>query len=176
MRCVRPGLPRIDINLNEPNALACNRGTIDMTLRNVYTTRSVAETWRLANRLAKAHYPQGGVLALYGHLGCGKTTLVQGLAHALGICQPVTSPTFALVNCYEAPGIRLVHMDLYRLDSEMSLWSIDFDDYLEAANTLVAIEWPERAGENLPDGTRRIRIMPGKHPSDRLIRIDPPLP
>lgn len=136
---------------------------------------SVTETWQLAQRLVQAH-PQGGVLALHGPIGCGKTTLVQGIARALGVREPVTSPTFALVNTYPTGALHLVHMDLYRIASVDDLWTLDFDAYLEAPDTLVAIEWPERAAGCLPPHTRHIDIMPGPRRTSRRIRIAPPLP
>ena len=136
---------------------------------------SLNATWRLARRLADAH-PRGGVLALQGPIGCGETTMVQGIAAALGVREPVTSPTFALVNTYAAGTLRLVHMDLYRLASPDELWTLDFDAYLEAPDTLVAIEWPERAAGWLPPHTRKITILPGPRPTHRRIRISPPLP
>ena len=121
-----------------------------------HTVRGVPATWRLAGKLA-ARLPQGGVIALQGELGAGKTTLVQGLARALGITRPVTSPTFTLVGEYPGPGILLVHMDLYRLHSPDDLLTIGFQEYLDR-KALVAVEWPERAGDLLPPETVWVRI------------------
>ena len=93
---------------------------------------SLQELWALAADLAGHFRRQGGIVALHGELGAGKTALVQGLAAALGVAQPVTSPTFALVLEYPLPdGRRLVHMDLYRLQELEALEAIGFEEYLE---------------------------------------------
>lgn len=136
---------------------------------------SIEDTFRLASRLVAAH-AEGGVLALHGGLGSGKTTLVQGLALALGIREPVTSPTFSLVNVYDSPAMRLIHMDLYRIGSPDELWTFDFDDLLAERGALVAIEWAERAGDGLPPHTRHVCLNPGTGPRSRLVRLSPPLP
>jgi len=120
------------------------------------TTRSVPATWRLAAELA-ARLPHGGVIALQGELGAGKTTFVQGLARALGITRPATSPTFTLVGEYPGERMLLVHMDLYRLRSPDDLLTIGFQEYLER-KALVAVEWPERAADLLPPETIWVNI------------------
>jgi tRNA threonylcarbamoyladenosine biosynthesis protein TsaE len=133
------------------------------------TSRSVAATWRAAARVV-ADLPDGGVVALQGDLGAGKTTFVQGMARALGVMRPVTSPTFAL--CGEYPDGRrlLVHMDLYRLHDPDDLLSIGFQEYLER-QALVAIEWPERAGDLLPPDTVWVHITLGADTRTRRIQI-----
>jgi tRNA threonylcarbamoyladenosine biosynthesis protein TsaE len=119
---------------------------------------SQSAMWQVARELATRLRPRGGVLALYGDLGAGKTTLVQGLAAALGYDRPVTSPTFALVLEYPLPGGGcLVHMDLYRLQGPDDLDAIGFDEYVESG-AIIAIEWADRAGDRLPAGTLHLRI------------------
>lgn len=91
----------------------------------------------------------GAVILLEGDLGAGKTTLVQGMAAALGITEPVVSPTFVLVNEYPEGRIPLYHFDLYRL-TPAEVESIALADYWEGSETapgVVAIEWPERLPE-----------------------------
>src|ERR1035437_1534068 len=90
---------------------------------------SPEETQALASALA-AELKSGAVLALHGELGSGKTCFVQGLARALGVRQPVTSPTFTIVNEYRG-RCPLVHMDLYRIGDPDELLSIDFENYLD---------------------------------------------
>ena len=114
--------------------------------------------------------PNGGVIALQGELGAGKTTFVQGLARALGITRPVTSPTFTLVGEYPGGRLPLIHMDLYRLRSPDDLLVIGFPEYLER-NALVAIEWPDRAGDLLPPETIRVTITLTPDPRTRRIEI-----
>lgn len=144
--------------------------------------------WRVAGDLAARLRPRGGVLALHGDLGAGKTTFVQGLAAALGVDRPVTSPTFALVLEYPLPGGGLlVHMDLYRLKGPDDLDAIGFDEYIES-DAIIAIEWAGRAGNRLPAdtlhltlerlddaaGTRRLTLA--GHPLRRPPQTDPGMP
>jgi len=105
----------------------------------------------------------GEVLLLNGDLGAGKTTLVQGIAAALGISEAVTSPTFTLVAEHLLPdplrGIeRIYHLDLYRLNDPSELESVGFDDYLAPDRAITLIEWPERAGDWLPDRALLVEI------------------
>lgn len=133
------------------------------------TSRSIAATWRAAAQVV-AELPAGGVVALQGDLGAGKTTFVQGMAIALGVQRPVTSPTFTL--CGEYPGGRrlLVHMDLYRLQDPDDLLAIGFQEYLER-QALVAIEWPERAGDLLPPDTLWVTLTLGTGARTRRIQV-----
>lgn len=91
------------------------------------------------------------VVAISGELGAGKTTLVQAICHGAGVREPVTSPTFSLVHRYHVPGASwpIYHLDLYRLDDPAELTNIGWGDIV-AANAVVLIEWPERAGARLP--------------------------
>lgn len=144
------------------------------TDRHVFTARGIPATWRVAARVA-AMLPAGGVVALQGELGAGKTTFVQGLARALGIRRPVTSPTFTLVSEYAGGALRLVHMDLYRLRDPDDLLAIGFHDYL-GRGSLVAVEWPERAGDLLPTGTLWVTLALVSDPRTRQIRVHPHRP
>jgi tRNA threonylcarbamoyladenosine biosynthesis protein TsaE len=117
----------------------------------------------------------GDVLLLHGDLGAGKTTLTQGIARALGIRGPVTSPTFTLVSEHRLPkpvrGIeRLYHLDLYRLNDPDELESIGYEDYLAPEDGVSIIEWPERAGDWLPDRALIVEILPAGE-DRRLVRL-----
>ena len=92
----------------------------------------------------------GDVLLLHGDLGAGKTTLAQGVAKELGIESPVQSPTFTLVREPEAAGMNFYHLYLYRLESPDELEEIGYETYIEPADGVSLIEWPERAGDWLP--------------------------
>lgn len=106
-----------------------------------------AATVELGRRLGRALAPaRGGVLALSGHLGAGKTTLVKGLAEALGVAEArdVVSPTFLRCVAFEprAPGgVRLVHVDAYRMRGPDDVRELGLDEDLAGAS-VVAIEWP----------------------------------
>lgn len=89
------------------------------------------------------------VITLTGDLGAGKTTLVQAIAAGLGVTEPVTSPTYALVQSYASPKGTLHHLDLYRLRDASQLAQLGWEDLLRE-RAIVCIEWPERAGEELP--------------------------
>ncbi|HEX6250752.1 MAG TPA: tRNA (adenosine(37)-N6)-threonylcarbamoyltransferase complex ATPase subunit type 1 TsaE [Gemmatimonadaceae bacterium] len=89
------------------------------------------------------------VIALKGDLGTGKTTLAQAICAGYGVTEPVTSPTYALVHRYAAPRSPVFHLDLYRLESELQLTNIGWDDVM-SSDALVLVEWPERAGNRLP--------------------------
>ncbi|MEL7189782.1 MAG: tRNA (adenosine(37)-N6)-threonylcarbamoyltransferase complex ATPase subunit type 1 TsaE [Pseudomonadota bacterium] len=96
---------------------------------------------RIADRLK-----EGDVVALSGGLGAGKTTLARGILSALGHEGDVPSPTFTIIETYEAPTMLLpvVHADFYRLEHPSELEEIGLDDYREGA-ALIA-EWPDHAG------------------------------
>ncbi len=107
--------------------------------------------------------PAGTVLLLSGELGTGKTSLVQGIGAGLGIQDPISSPTFTLINEYEEGRIPLYHIDLYRLDAaEVAQLNLEmyWDDW-ETTPGIVAIEWSERLLEP-PVGAILIRLTYGK--------------
>lgn len=91
-------------------------------------------------------FKEHGNVLFKGEVGAGKTTLIKRLVALLGISNPVTSPTFGLVNDYEGGGIGIHHFDLYRIDDLQELLNIGWEDYLTSGNWLW-VEWPE----NVPD-------------------------
>jgi tRNA threonylcarbamoyladenosine biosynthesis protein TsaE len=93
------------------------------------------------------------VIALHGDLGAGKTTFVQSLAHALGVTEHVTSPTFTIMKGYETTDDvfhNVIHMDAYRIDDESELAPLRFNDILQTPQTLFCIEWAEKIKQSLP--------------------------
>lgn len=108
---------------------------------------SERETQALGAALAALLRP-GDVVALHGDLGAGKTTLARGLVQALlGRPEEVPSPTYTLLQVYEAPAFPLWHFDLYRLDQPEDVEELGWDETVEG---VALIEWPERAGALLP--------------------------
>ena len=95
----------------------------------------------------------GSLLLLKGPLGAGKTSLVQGLAKAFGIQEPITSPTFALAHHYPQGSPPLIHLDLYRLEHPEAANDLFLQEEEEALalGAVMAIEWPERLSTNLPE-------------------------
>src|SRR3990172_2799192 len=121
-------------------------------------TSSPTETKEWAKAIAKATAPPK-VLALYGGLGAGKTTFIQGLAKGLGIRGRVLSPIFIFIRHYKlSKGYKFYHVDLYRLDSEKDVEAIGLNEILQDKNAIVAIEWPEKIENLLPKGTIIIKI------------------
>ena len=135
-----------------------------------HLVHSVEETWQVAARFAEQLQP-GDVVALQGDLGAGKTTFVQGLGFALGIRRPMTSPTFTLSVEYRTSRFLLVHMDLYRLAGPDDLLPIGYPEYLESG-AVVCVEWPERAGELIPENAWHITFSLTDEPETRIIRIE----
>lgn len=120
-------------------------------------------THRLGKRLG-CHCPAGTVILLSGDLGSGKTSLVQGIGSGLGIVDPISSPTFTLINEYFEGRIPLYHIDLYRLDpTEAHSLNLEvyWDDW-ETTPGIVAIEWSERLLEKPPDAIA-IHLTDGKN-------------
>lgn len=138
-------------------------------MQKTYNITSVEETWTAAADVAEMLAP-GTVLALHGELGAGKTTFMQGIAMALGLDRPVTSPTFTLSNEYMAPSFKLVHMDLYRLNSADDLQIIGYSEYIETG-AVVAVEWPERAEELIPQDAIHVDFKIGEGVEDRVITV-----
>ena len=138
-------------------------------MTKTYTVRSVEETWQAAAEVADLLKP-GMVIALHGDLGAGKTTFVQGLGFALGLHRPVTSPTFTLSTEYQTSRFKLVHMDLYRLSGPDDLLTIGFPEYLETG-AVVAVEWPERAGDLIPPSAVQVRLTLTDDPETRVIEV-----
>ena len=110
-----------------------------------FTTHSPQETEALGQKLGQV-LPAGTVIAYRGDLGAGKTAFTRGLARGLGITDPVTSPTYTIVNEYTSGRLPLFHFDMYRLHSADDLFDIGWDDYLERQG-ICAVEWSENVEE-----------------------------
>jgi tRNA threonylcarbamoyladenosine biosynthesis protein TsaE len=108
-----------------------------------------AELRHWGEELGKASQPPL-VVTLTGELGVGKTTLAQAICRGYGVREEVTSPTYALVHEYRAPRSAVYHIDLYRVESVEQLTNLGWDEIV-TSRSLVLIEWPERAGDRLPD-------------------------
>jgi tRNA threonylcarbamoyladenosine biosynthesis protein TsaE len=120
-----------------------------------FVARSAAETIELGRALSSALRP-GDVVAFYGELGAGKTTMIKGVSAGLGVADVVKSPSFVIVTEY-AGRLPVYHVDLYRLDEKSDFESIGLDSYLEGDGVCL-IEWAERAEKVLPDTAIRVRM------------------
>ena len=128
-------------------------------------THSPEETEAVGRKLAAQLQP-GDVLAYYGDLGAGKTAFTRGLAAGLGVTEPVTSPTYTIVNEYLSGRLPLFHFDMYRLGSADELFDIGWEDYL-ARGGICAVEWSENVEEAL---TGALRITITKDSADENVR------
>lgn len=133
---------------------------------------------RLAGEVLGRNARGGQVLALHGDLGAGKTTFVQGLAAGMGVQARVTSPTFVLVNDYDAGrNLHLIHVDTYRL-SDSTGEALDdaatfgLEDSLDDPDAVVAIEWAERVAPLLPADRLDVSLSAVEGaPDGRIIRL-----
>jgi tRNA threonylcarbamoyladenosine biosynthesis protein TsaE len=113
-------------------------------------------TESLARSLAALARP-GDAFLLEGPVGAGKSCFARAFIRArLGPDEDVPSPSFTLVQIYEAGDVEIWHADLYRLSHPDEIWELGLDDAFPTAITLV--EWPDRLGAHLPDGALRIRL------------------
>ena len=98
------------------------------------------------------------ILVFEGDMGAGKTTLIKSLADALGVRETVSSPTFSIVNEYDANGQSIYHFDFYRIKSIKEAYDIGYEEYFYSGQYCL-IEWPERIEELLPEHYIRVRIQ-----------------
>ena len=133
------------------------------------TTHSADETQALGQKLASRLAP-GDVIAYFGDLGAGKTAFTRGLAQGLGITDPVTSPTYTIVNEYLSGHIPLFHFDMYRLSSSDELFDIGWEDYLSRGG-VCAVEWSENVEDALQDAIRVTIEKDADEPDTRHITI-----
>ena len=135
-----------------------------------FITNSPRETEQLGAALGRI-LKAGTILAYRGDLGAGKTAFTRGLARGLGYADPVTSPTYTIVNEYLGGRLPLFHFDMYRLASADDLWDIGWEDYLERGG-ICAVEWSENVDEAMENAvyitihktgeeTRRVEIEGG---------------
>ena len=120
-----------------------------------FITNSPLETERVGAVVAEK-LSAGDVIAYEGDLGAGKTAFTRGIARGLGISDPVTSPTYTIVNEYLSGRLPLFHFDMYRLHSSDDLFDIGWEDYLERGG-VCAVEWSENVSEAM-DGAIRVKI------------------
>jgi len=130
-----------------------------------FITTSPEQTEKLGQALGKVLQP-GTVLAYEGDLGAGKTAFTRGLARGLGAEEPVTSPTYTIVNEYLTGRLPLFHFDMYRLGSSDELWDIGWEDYLERGG-VCAVEWSENVADAM-EGAMRVIIEKTGEDSRRI--------
>ena len=121
--------------------------------KQTYTTCSPEETEALGAAIA-LQCAGKKVIAMYGGLGSGKTAMTRGIAAAMGCTDPVSSPTYTIVNEYRGRR-KVCHFDMYRIDSEEGLWEIGWEDYLNSG-CLCVVEWSANIAGALPRETVKV--------------------
>jgi tRNA threonylcarbamoyladenosine biosynthesis protein TsaE len=121
-----------------------------------FFSRSAEQTRRIGMRLGGL-LEKGDIVCLQGELGSGKTTLVQGVAQGWGSLDPVSSPTFVIVNIYRRPdNLNLFHLDAYRLQNAAEAEELDIDLMLEQG--ALVVEWPEHITGALPVDCLKVEL------------------
>ncbi|MCQ4672921.1 tRNA (adenosine(37)-N6)-threonylcarbamoyltransferase complex ATPase subunit type 1 TsaE [Lactonifactor longoviformis] len=122
----------------------------------IYETNSPEETFRLGETIGQRAHP-GEIYTLMGDLGVGKTVFTQGVAKGLGITEPISSPTFTIIQEYEDGRLPFYHFDVYRIGDVEEMEEIGYDDYF-FGNGICLIEWANLIEEILPEDVRQITI------------------
>ena len=140
---------------------------------HTYTVSTLADYQPLIAELLGGPADTTRVIALHGDLGAGKTTFVQQLGQVLGVTDPITSPTFTIMNRYETSHTvwhTLLHMDAYRIEEIAELTPLHFNELLTKPNTIFCIEWAELIADALPVYTTHLTLSTGVH-EDRSVTI-----
>ncbi len=112
---------------------------------------------------------EADIIAFYGAMGAGKTTLIKNLCHKMGVTDEVNSPTFAIVNEYVTEeGESVYHFDFYRIKKIEEAYDIGFENYFDSGN-LCLIEWPEMIEPLLPEKHIRVEIKQGETDDSRIV-------
>lgn len=115
---------------------------------------------------------EADIIAFYGAMGAGKTTLIKNLCHRMGVTDEVNSPTFAIVNEYVTEeGESVYHFDFYRIKKIEEAYDIGFENYFDSGN-LCLIEWPEMIESLMPEKYIRVEILHGANDNEREIRCE----
>lgn len=132
--------------------------------------RSEEETKRFGHQLA-SHLKPGSVVALFGDLGTGKTTLTKSIGEGLGVEEIITSPTFTVIQEYRNSKIPLYHFDVYRLQSEQELIELGYEEYFYGEGVTI-IEWADKVQGLLPRDAILIHMSYGSTENQRRYLIE----
>ena len=135
------------------------------------TTSSARETQEVASKIA-ALVEQGDLILLVGELGAGKTTFVQGFGKALGVDEPITSPTFTLAREYDGHRLTIHHLDVYRLEQIDEVLDLALPELLDSASVTL-IEWGDAIIPALPAEYLEVRVEYGDDDDERVIGLRP---
>jgi len=132
-------------------------------------THSTDETLELAGTVGEL-LRAGDVVSLVGDLGAGKTVFARGVARALGVTEPVVSPSFTIVREYDG-RMPLVHVDVYRIDSVQELYDLGFEE-LVRDDAVTLVEWGDMIDGLLPADRLDVRLAPGDTDDERVVEIE----
>jgi tRNA threonylcarbamoyladenosine biosynthesis protein TsaE len=140
-----------------------------MTGRGRVVTRSTDETLALAGSVGELLRP-GDVVSLAGDLGTGKTVFARGVARALGVIDPIVSPTFTIVREYEG-RVPVVHVDVYRIDRFQELHDLGFEEVVRD-DAVTLVEWGDVIDGMLPSDRLDVRLAAGADDDERVVEIE----
>jgi tRNA threonylcarbamoyladenosine biosynthesis protein TsaE len=132
-------------------------------------THSTDETLELAGTVGEL-LRAGDVVSLVGDLGAGKTVFARGVARALGVTEPVVSPSFTIVREYDG-RMPLVHVDVYRIDTVQELYDLGFEE-LVRDDAVTLVEWGDMIDGLLPVDRLDVRLAPGDTDDERVVEIE----
>jgi tRNA threonylcarbamoyladenosine biosynthesis protein TsaE len=148
--------------------LACAMTTSDQNILHALTLNSEAETEALGRRIA-ALLKAGDTVALSGGLGAGKTALARAIIRVFLPQEEVPSPTFTLVQTYDAARFSIWHVDLYRVKAKSEIRELGLDEALDTG--VLLIEWPDRMAELLPRDRLDVVIETGEGAAERIVKL-----
>ncbi len=133
------------------------------------TINDLNEIHEAARQFINEALPEHNVIAFYGKMGAGKTTFIKALCEELGVEDVITSPTFAIVNEYEAPERIIYHFDFYRIKRLEEVYDMGYEDYFYSG-ALCFIEWPELIEDLLPEDAVKVTIEETSN-GERIVRF-----
>jgi tRNA threonylcarbamoyladenosine biosynthesis protein TsaE len=130
--------------------------TTDVDMEFIFECENLNELESISEKILN-ELDQHHVVAFYGEMGAGKTTLIKSVCKKLGVSDTVTSPTFAIMNEYEAKKNPVYHFDFYRINSESEAFDLGYENFF-FSNNYCFIEWPEKIKNLLPENRAEIYI------------------
>lgn len=135
----------------------------------VFEIKSVEELSQVSDLLINWR-EKSNIVAFYGTMGAGKTTLIKNLCKKMGVTDEVNSPTFALVNEYQTDNMdSIFHFDFYRIKSLEEVFDIGYEDYFYGGS-LCLLEWPELIDPLMPEHFIKVEIRHGDTDASRIVR------
>ena len=143
---------------------------MNLTMQNVtFEINNIEELSKVSDLLLEWR-DKSNIIAFYGNMGAGKTTLIKNLCSKLGVCDEVNSPTFALVNEYQTETFdSIFHFDFYRIKSLEEVFDIGYEDYFYGGS-LCLLEWPELIDPLMPEHFIKVEITLGDSDTSRIIK------